>query len=41
MAHERRHMSLNLTRKTRAYLFASLLFFGLAWIVYTQFKHRN
>ena len=29
-------MSLNLTRKTRAYLSASLLFFGLAWVGYTQ-----
>jgi cyclase len=36
MEHVRRHMSLNLTRKTCAYLSASLLFFGLAWIGYTQ-----
>ena len=29
-------MNMNFTRKTRAYLSASLLFFGLAWISYTQ-----
>ncbi len=36
VAHEKRHTSFNLTSKTRAYLSASLLFFGLGWIAYTQ-----
>ncbi len=36
MAHEKRRMSFNLTSKTRSYLSASLLFFGLGWIAYTQ-----